>query len=90
MGQHTTTTTVPIYEPEPAQRRLLGSATVSESIWWSGALTVPEDSNGLAFLELTRHGPSTRGDDKINVMVLPTELIALRVLVEHLTASAER
>jgi hypothetical protein len=90
MGKPTAIATTPVYEAEPSQRQVLGSVNINACTWWTGTLTMPEGGSGVAFLELTRHGPASRTDDAIHAVVLLAELPAIRVLVHHLTASAER
>jgi hypothetical protein len=75
----------PNFEPEPAQRRWLGSVPAGAGAWWAGILTVPQDASGLAILEVTRHGGAD-GDADV-VLAFPTaDLSALAVLLAGLAA----
>ena len=73
----------PRYEAEPAQRRYLGTLTVDEDTWWSGALTFPDDSE-IAHIDLVRHGPKASEDDQVFAMVPRTEVSAIAELLTQL------
>ena len=80
---------LPVYEAEPAERRVLGTVQVDRETWWSGTLTLPESSD-FALLALTRHGQFAPVDDAISFVVLRSELPALRVLLDELAFAGER
>lgn len=80
------TTTILKCEIEPPQQRTLASIQLGHDIWWSGAVTVPEDGSGIGVLEPSRRGT---GEETEATLLLPVaELPALVTLLEHLAAQA--
>lgn len=87
--QLATSSPVPRFEAEPAQRRFLGSLTVDEETWWSGTLTFPDDSD-VAFIDLVRHGPKASEDEQLSAMVPRDEVSAIAELLTQLASRVER
>lgn len=79
----------PLYDSEPAERVVRGTAQSSPELWWSGSIERPDGSD-LAFVTLERHGPPTRGEDEYHISVPAAELQALVTLLSGLVADLSR
>jgi hypothetical protein len=74
----------PVYEPEPAHLRVLGSVAVRPDLFWSGSISLPEDGSRLAIVRLKRHGIPGVGDDALSLTLPEEELAAFATLLSGL------
>jgi hypothetical protein len=82
------------YEAESADRRAIGSVSVTSAVQWEASVVVPSPDANVIFFQVERHGPLPEGyqgsQETIDLSLPIGEVDALLALLTGIVAHARR